>query len=220
MMVYFVKIHKILSALCLVLSLTTITFAENNNFVTNSSDIIEQLQSSSTEPAAQNKPQIRYRSFQSSATPEKPPTPQVTYRSITIIQHNSQNEVVEKLVKVAEKQTAPHVNLKIEFDSNSYSIRPESFSLLAELGKALSSNKLKSREFFINGHTDSDGSNQQNLNLSLNRAQSVKEFITSNYPVSASQLTIIGYGESMLIAPDLTSSDKQMNRRVEVVLKE
>jgi hypothetical protein len=54
-----------------------------------------------------------------------------------------QGEPVEETVLVSEGQPPQSVNLKIEFDTNSYAIRPESFRLLSERGKALTSDRLR-----------------------------------------------------------------------------
>ena len=50
------------------------------------------------------------------------------------------------MIIVSEKTPVHGVNLKIEFNVDSYSIRPESFNLLNELGKALTSEKLKEKD--------------------------------------------------------------------------
>jgi len=47
----------------------------------------------------------------------------------------------------------PHcVNIKIEFDFNSYAIRPESYALLNELGKALTNDRIKGKTLILKGH--------------------------------------------------------------------
>jgi len=67
----------------------------------------------------------------------------------------------------------------------------------------------------IIGHTDSDGSETYNQNLSENRAQSVAGYLSSS-GVENSRLLIYGRGESEPIASNASASGKAQNRRVEI----
>ena len=136
-------------------------------------------------------------------------------RGIKIVEIR-QGQIVEKMIVVSEKTPFHRVNLKIEFDVDSYSIRPESFKLLKELGKALTSEKLKEKDVIVKGHTDSDGEEAYNLKLSLNRANAVRRHLTVNFPIAASRLKVVGYGESMALVPNNNEPNKQINRRVEI----
>jgi len=69
----------------------------------------------------------------------------------------------------------------------------------------------------VEGHTDSSGSEAYNQTLSEKRARSVKDYI-SGKNVSASRLTIKGYGESQPIASNETAAGKRQNRRVEIAI--
>ena len=66
----------------------------------------------------------------------------------------------------------------------------------------------------IQGHTDSIGSVNYNLNLSQRRAEAVKAYLISK-GVSASNLTAKGYGKSKPIASNDTAEGRAQNRRVE-----
>lgn len=109
------------------------------------------------------------------------------------------------------------VNLKVEFDVDSYSIRLASLPLLDELGKTLNNPSLLNNYFIVGGHTDSDGSDEYNLELSLNRAKSVKSYLTHKHNINPSRLKIVGYGETSPIDSNDSSQGKQRNRRVEVL---
>jgi len=109
------------------------------------------------------------------------------------------------------------INLKIEFDINSYTMKAASFVLLEELSKALNSPELVYKKFIIGGHTDSDGSDDDNLTLSLNRARTVKKHLVKDYSVDSLRLKIVGYGESLPLAPNNSIDAKQHNRRVEIL---
>ena len=136
-------------------------------------------------------------------------------RGIKVVE-KEKGKVVEKTILVDENHTPQGVNLKIEFDVDSYQIRPESFALLDELGKALTGDTLKRQKIFIKGHTDADGSGHYNLRLSLDRGLSVKQYLTAHFAISPTRLKVIGYGESMPLVPNTSTTNKQLNRRVEI----
>jgi outer membrane protein OmpA-like peptidoglycan-associated protein len=66
--------------------------------------------------------------------------------------------------------------------------------------------------FMIEGHTDAVGSDAYNLNLSRQRAQAVKEALTTFYVIPDRNLQTVGYGERYLKIP--TAEPEQENRRV------
>ena len=68
----------------------------------------------------------------------------------------------------------------------------------------------------VQGHTDSDGSADYNLELSHRRAESVVKYLTL-FGVEPARLEPKGYGETMPVAPNDTDENKAKNRRVELV---
>jgi len=66
----------------------------------------------------------------------------------------------------------------------------------------------------IEGHTDSQGSETSNLDLSQRRAEAVRLYLVNN-GVAASRMTATGYGESMPVADNNTPAGRALNRRVE-----
>lgn len=71
----------------------------------------------------------------------------------------------------------------------------------------------------ISGHTDSDGTEEYNLDLSERRAKAVQQYLVDR-GVLSERLRFKGFGESYPVADNLTEAGKQANRRVEcVVLK-
>ena len=144
--------------------------------------------------------------------------PQNKTRNI-VVYEKKQTETIEKIVVVSSNDNTPRVNLKIEFDFDSYTIRPESYHLLRELGNALATENISHRNIAIKGHTDSDGTEQYNLGLSLNRALAVKQYLTANFNISSGNLGIFGYGEAMPLVFNTTAANKQINRRVEIQLE-
>ena len=99
------------------------------------------------------------------------------------------------------------------FDSNSDIVRPDAKDKLMEVVKWMKDHP--GEGIIVEGHTDSVGGREFNMNLSLRRAQSVKNFLVSN-GARASLITIDGYGYSRPVASNNTPEGRQQNRRVEV----
>jgi len=102
----------------------------------------------------------------------------------------------------------------ILFDVDKYDVRPEAKRALASLATVLKEADVKA--FEVDGHTDSDASDEYNQVLSEKRANAVKDFLTSQGIVA--EITIKGYGESRPIASNDTPEGKQKNRRVEIII--
>ena len=102
------------------------------------------------------------------------------------------------------------------FDVDKYDVRvhPEAEEVLKNLAIVLKEMDVKN--FEIDGHTDSDGSDEYNQVLSEKRANSVKNFLVSQ-GVTA-EITTKGYGESKPVASNDTAEGKQKNRRVEIII--
>lgn len=107
------------------------------------------------------------------------------------------------------------VSRGILFDVNSDKIKPESYGTLKEIGTVLKENPTLKVQ--IIGHTDSDGDEAKNLELSKKRAASVKQSLVSEFGISADQLTTDGKGESQPSDPNTSAAGKANNRRVEFV---
>lgn len=140
-------------------------------------------------------------------------------RSVKVVGHEN-NQIIHQEITVADDAKTQSVNLKIEFDLNSFSIRPDSNELIDKLGKALTSDNLKEKVILIKGHTDADGKDEYNLILSLNRARAVKSYLVERFSIPESKLKIYGYGKTMPLVPDINPANKQINRRVEIAVDE
>ncbi|HZX59488.1 MAG TPA: OmpA family protein, partial [Mucilaginibacter sp.] len=70
---------------------------------------------------------------------------------------------------------------------------------------------------FIIGHTDNSGTPDHNVDLSLRRAVSVKEYLTS-VGIDASRLNTQGKGETEPVVDNGTPDGRAQNRRVEIVI--
>lgn len=103
----------------------------------------------------------------------------------------------------------------ILFDVNSDRLKEASFPIIKQFGDALMQNQ--NLKIKIVGHTDSDGSDADNMELSKKRAAAVKTYITENYAVAGSRIQTEGKGESQPVAQNTSAEGKAKNRRVEFI---
>ena len=75
----------------------------------------------------------------------------------------------------------------------------------------------RSLQLAIEGHTDSDGSDQTNLELSQQRADAVMAYFIAN-GIAPERLTAVGKGESEPVVPNDTDEGRARNRRIRYVL--
>lgn len=87
----------------------------------------------------------------------------------------------------------------IEFDFDSYQIKPEFYEKLNTAASIISNNA--GQKYIVEGHTDAAGTPDYNLNLSLNRAKAVVDYLDKN-GVSVKQLKIVGKGDTELKHPE------------------
>jgi outer membrane protein OmpA-like peptidoglycan-associated protein len=103
----------------------------------------------------------------------------------------------------------------ILFDVNSDRIKGESYGSLKEIATVLTENAdLKVQ---IVGHTDSDGDDAANLDLSKRRAASVKTALASQFAIDAGRMETDGKGEGQPADANTTPAGKANNRRVEFI---
>lgn len=103
----------------------------------------------------------------------------------------------------------------IQFDTGRATIRPESQTTLDAAATALNANPDAGRLLVV-GHTDSDGSDAANQQLSEARAEAVVDYLISNGEVDPGRLDAEGRGETeLLVSPENSPEDKQENRRIE-----
>ena len=125
-------------------------------------------------------------------------------------------EMVPPVPSIEANSLLITLDSEVLFDVNKYDVRvhPEAEEVLKNLAIVLKEMDVKN--FEIDGHTDSDGSDEYNQVLSEKRANSVKNFLVSQ-GVTA-EITTKGYGESKPVASNDTAEGKQKNRRVEIII--
>ena len=102
----------------------------------------------------------------------------------------------------------------ILFDVNQAAIKPESMGVINEVARMMKEHQ--DLNFSIEGHTDSDGAEDYNLDLSSRRADEVKAVLV-DLGISVSRLQTKGWGEGVPVTDNTTPEGKANNRRVEFV---
>ncbi len=103
----------------------------------------------------------------------------------------------------------------ILFGVNSANIRPESTPTLEEIAEMLQEHP--DLRIAIEGHTDSTGDEDRNLELSQRRAFAVRTLLIESFGIEAGRLKAAGFGESRPVDENDTPEGRQNNRRVELV---
>jgi outer membrane protein OmpA-like peptidoglycan-associated protein len=103
----------------------------------------------------------------------------------------------------------------ILFDVNKADLQTEAKMNLEKLATIL--NKYPDTDIIIEGHTDSTGSEEWNLELSRMRAQSVGSYLAT-LSVDPGRFTQVGYGEMQPVATNETMDGRKQNRRVELAI--
>ncbi len=127
-----------------------------------------------------------------------------------------------KPIKKDEKDNKPVWNVgqsvvlkNVFFETDSYELKPSSFTELDRLVKLLQD--YPNLKVEISGHTDNTGSKEHNQKLSANRAKAVYDYLTGkNIPTK--QLTHKGYGDTKPIADNNTEAGRAANRRTEFTI--
>lgn len=107
------------------------------------------------------------------------------------------------------------ISYGIYFDSGKDIVKPQSYGAIKEIANILSENP--NVKVLVVGHTDSDGDNAMNLDLSKRRAENVKKVLVSEFKIAENRITTDGKGETEPIADNKTVENKAKNRRVEFI---
>lgn len=92
-------------------------------------------------------------------------------------------------------------------------VLPVSYTSLLKLAKTL--NRRKDVVIQVEGHTDNVGDSEALMNLSLTRANSIRDFLIQN-GVKSSQVRTKGFGASRPITKNRNEEERSQNRRVEI----
>ncbi len=130
---------------------------------------------------------------------------------VKIMQDKEKNFILTSINKIIQGEKAiPLENIFFEYDS--YTLKKESQPELKRLVIFLQ--KHKDIKIEIGGHTDNQGSEQYNIELSQKRATTIADYIT-NAGFPKKSITVKGYGANRPKADNNTEEGRAKNRRVE-----
>ena len=135
----------------------------------------------------------------------------------TLIVEKIDTVFIEKPSDAAVKRAMVQASDHLEFENDRAIILKGSYGDLESL-----TNLLLMREelkISLEGHTDSNGTEEYNMRLSQNRVEAVKDFLVAN-GVAASRIKITYFGESKPIADNKNEEGRSKNRRVEMKIIE
>lgn len=118
-------------------------------------------------------------------------------------------------IKPEDKKRIEIAAKNILFNTGKYTLKSSSFKGLNDVVAIMKDNP--DMLLAIDGHTDSDGSEEMNQTLSDNRANAVKNYLVSK-GIDESRITATGHGELKPIASNKTAAGKAQNRRSELTL--
>lgn len=119
--------------------------------------------------------------------------------------------------QTADNQLKLTIPNDISFATGRHDIQPRLMPILDQFAQGL--NQQPSMEVRIIGHTDNTGSDTINNPLSVNRAQSARDYLVSR-GVQASRISIDGRGAREPIADNSTEVGRARNRRIDIFLAE
>jgi len=153
------------------------------------------------------------------------PNLKVDPSGLTIVsgQCHAGNQAMIKNIRIAEgavplydrfKTDGKIVTNGIKFDSGKATLKPESMGVINEIAKMMQ--QYQDIRLSVEGHTDSDGDDAMNQQLSEQRANTVMTKLVE-MGINADRLSSKGFGESTPVADNTSPEGKANNRRVEFV---
>jgi len=103
----------------------------------------------------------------------------------------------------------------ILFDSGKSTIKAESASVIGEIAKLLNADP--GLKIHVVGHTDNTGNVDNNIKLSQERAEVVRQSLIKDYGIAAARLSSHGCGQFAPVASNDNEEGRSKNRRVELV---
>ncbi len=117
--------------------------------------------------------------------------------------------------RTADNQLRLHVPGDVSFDTGRSDLRPGMRPVLDQFAREFSGGM----RVTIVGHTDSSGNDALNQPLSLQRAETVRDYLAAR-GVPTSQMTVAGRGSREPLASNDSEQGRERNRRVEILLSE
>ncbi len=128
-------------------------------------------------------------------------------------QKEEQSKKVEKnKIAIVTQNAEKEIMQIIYFDFDDYALSQVSLNTLKNF---INKNKKELSKYIILGHTDTKGSNEYNLSLSINRAEAIKEILLS-IGINEKNISLLGMGENNLAVKTPNNTKHPANRRAEV----
>jgi OOP family OmpA-OmpF porin len=105
--------------------------------------------------------------------------------------------------------------LRINFDFDKANVKKIYYNDIKKIALAIKSNP-KIKKIEVAGHTDNIGSKKYNKKLSLKRAKAVAKLLIK-FGINPKMIVVKGYGEDYPLVPNTTSTNRALNRRVEII---
>jgi len=124
-------------------------------------------------------------------------------------------DVKQKGVSTSHKKAS--IVLNVEFDTAKAVVKKKYHSEIKKVADFMKA--YPETNAVIEGHTDNVGKETENVKLSQERANSIRQYLIDNFGINASRLTAAGYGPNKPIASNDTEEGRQKNRRVQAVIE-
>ncbi|MBO7431596.1 MAG: OmpA family protein [Elusimicrobia bacterium] len=138
----------------------------------------------------------------------------ILYTNITTFEQVV-GKISEIVVKEEPRGLVVNLSNSILFDAREIELKKEAKDSLDEMIKLL--NAYPANKVLIEGYSDSNGDEEENLKLSYDRAQEVYLYFVKN-GIPAERLTVVGFGQENPIASNKTAKGRAQNRRVKIVI--
>ena len=123
---------------------------------------------------------------------------------------------IERLIQENQELKNHALNFDVQFRTNSIDIEKQYQKYLADLASAL--NTTPNMEVEVAGFADRSGDEEYNLELSIQRAKNVKEFLVS-HGIEEERITMLAHGETQPLHPEENLENNFFDRRVSIYLR-
>ncbi len=164
------------------------------------------------------KPKVQEPVIAEAPVKKKQPAPAPVPQEKEIAADKEENSKAERDFDLKNLAKGATVKLeKIYFATSKYELLPESYEQLDELAEIM--RERPSLQIRIEGHTDNLGDFDKNVELSRQRAEAVRDYLTKK-GVTAERLETQGYGPTRPVAKNKSEAERRKNRRVEFTITE
>jgi outer membrane protein OmpA-like peptidoglycan-associated protein len=171
--------------------------------------------------------QVRYKELTGKTLPSessavstaavKPAAPAAVAAVPASVRAPSKTVVAAEIEDSAPAQlVAPILRLQVPFENQTADLSQEAKDVLAVVvGQAMQRKDMVFSRFEVSGHTDNLGDQAKNLEISKQRAEAVKKYLTENFAIDGRRLQVAYYGQERPRVPNTSADNQGLNRRVE-----